>query len=59
MAKGEVVAVRRLTGEKITLKRRDAPAQLLALLEKTHQDMLDKCVFVFLFINLCNVFIYL
>ncbi|CAH0728207.1 unnamed protein product, partial [Brenthis ino] len=42
MAKGELVAVRRLNGEKITLKREDAPTQLLALLEKTHDEMLAK-----------------
>lgn len=47
IAKGEVVAVRRLTGEKITIKRGDVPAQLLALLDKTHQEMLERFVILF------------
>ncbi|XP_028176463.1 bifunctional glutamate/proline--tRNA ligase [Ostrinia furnacalis] len=40
--RGEVVAVRRLTGEKLTLKRDQSTAELVALLEKTHEDMLAK-----------------
>ena len=42
MARGEVVAVRRLTGEKITFKRAEAGKQLVDLLEKTHKEMFDK-----------------
>ncbi|KAJ8713866.1 hypothetical protein PYW08_007486 [Mythimna loreyi] len=42
MARGEVVAVRRLTGEKLTYKRQDVGKQLVDLLERTHQEMLDK-----------------
>lgn len=42
IARGEVVAVRRLTGEKLTYKRAGAGAELVALLEKTHDEMLAK-----------------
>ncbi|XP_026314818.1 bifunctional glutamate/proline--tRNA ligase isoform X2 [Hyposmocoma kahamanoa] len=42
MAKGEVVAVRRFDGQKLTLKRAGAAKELSALLEKTHNDMYDK-----------------
>nr|XP_049704790.1 bifunctional glutamate/proline--tRNA ligase isoform X10 [Helicoverpa armigera] len=42
MSRGEVVAVRRLTGDKTTLKRADAGKLLLDMLEKTHQEMLAK-----------------
>lgn len=42
MAKGEIVAVRRLDGAKLTLKRGGAAKELSALLEKTHKDMYDK-----------------
>ncbi|XP_047994317.1 bifunctional glutamate/proline--tRNA ligase isoform X1 [Leguminivora glycinivorella] len=42
LAKGELVAVRRLTGEKLTLKRTTAPKDLTDLLEKTHHEMLTK-----------------
>ncbi|RVE44602.1 hypothetical protein evm_010740 [Chilo suppressalis] len=42
MAKGEIVAVRRLTGDKLTLKRTKAPAELSALLERTHDEMFAK-----------------
>ncbi|CAB3246292.1 unnamed protein product [Arctia plantaginis] len=44
IAKGEVVAVRRLTGEKLTLKRADAGKQLVDLLEKTHDEMFAKAL---------------
>ncbi|CAG9789086.1 unnamed protein product [Diatraea saccharalis] len=42
MARGEIVAVRRLTGDKLTLKRTQAPGELAALLEKTHDEMFAK-----------------
>lgn len=42
MAKGQIVAVRRLNGEKLTLKRAGAAKELSELLEKTHKDMYDK-----------------
>lgn len=45
IAKGEVVAVRRLTGEKLTLKRANAAKQLVNLLEKTHDEMFAKYVY--------------
>lgn len=42
MAKGEIVAVRRLTGEKLTFKRAAAAKEISELLERTHQQMFDK-----------------
>ncbi|CAK1552350.1 unnamed protein product [Leptosia nina] len=42
IAKGEIVAVIRLTGEKRTLKRDTAPAQISDSLLKIHDDMLSK-----------------
>ncbi|XP_047034179.1 bifunctional glutamate/proline--tRNA ligase isoform X2 [Helicoverpa zea] len=42
MSRGEVVAVRRLTGDKTTLKRADAGKLLLEMLEKTHHEMLAR-----------------
>ncbi|CAD0203763.1 unnamed protein product [Chrysodeixis includens] len=42
MAQGQVLAVRRLTGEKLTLPRADAGQKLVELLEQTHKEMLDK-----------------
>ncbi|XP_060805347.1 bifunctional glutamate/proline--tRNA ligase [Amyelois transitella] len=42
MARDELVAVRRLTGEKIAMKRAAAAAQLAALLETTHREMFDR-----------------
>ncbi|KAL0819856.1 hypothetical protein ABMA28_007881 [Loxostege sticticalis] len=42
MERGEVVAVRRLTGEKITLKRDQSTADLQELLERTHDEMFAK-----------------
>uniref|UniRef100_A0A2A4J4S7 Bifunctional glutamate/proline--tRNA ligase n=1 Tax=Heliothis virescens TaxID=7102 RepID=A0A2A4J4S7_HELVI len=42
MARGEVVAVRRLTGDKTTLKRADAGKLLLEMLEKTHHEMFQR-----------------
>ncbi|KAM3962485.1 glutamyl-prolyl-tRNA synthetase [Aphomia sociella] len=39
MAREELVAVRRFTGEKITMKRANAAKELTALLEKTHEEM--------------------
>ncbi|CAH2045899.1 unnamed protein product, partial [Iphiclides podalirius] len=42
MAKGEVVAVRRLTGDKLTIKREAVAAELTVLLEKTHNDMFER-----------------
>ncbi|XP_023953456.1 bifunctional glutamate/proline--tRNA ligase isoform X2 [Bicyclus anynana] len=42
MARGEVVAVQRFTGDKATLKRTEAPANLLALLDQIHDAMLAK-----------------
>lgn len=47
IAKGEVVAVRRLTGEKLTLKRANAAKQLVNLLEKTHDEMFAKYVHIY------------
>lgn len=44
IARGEAVAVRRLTGEKVTLKRANAGKELVDLLEKTHDEMLAKAV---------------
>ncbi|XP_073950702.1 glutamyl-prolyl-tRNA synthetase isoform X2 [Choristoneura fumiferana] len=42
LAKGELVAVRRLTGEKLTFKRESATKDLGALLERTHNEMFEK-----------------
>lgn len=42
MAKGEVVAVQRLSGDKRTLKRQDAGKELGALLEAIHHEMFEK-----------------
>lgn len=42
--KEEFVAVRRDTGEKITLKLSDAAAQINQLLENIHNSMFNKCV---------------
>ncbi|XP_063387259.1 bifunctional glutamate/proline--tRNA ligase isoform X3 [Cydia fagiglandana] len=42
LAKGELVAVRRLTGEKLTFKRGTAPKDLTDLLERTHHEMFAK-----------------
>ncbi|KAL4720129.1 hypothetical protein ACJJTC_016200 [Scirpophaga incertulas] len=44
MARGEIVAVRRLTGEKITYKRTSAPNELVDLLERTHEEMFARAV---------------
>ncbi|CAH2216463.1 jg25947, partial [Pararge aegeria aegeria] len=40
MARGEVVAVKRLNGDKMTLKRTEAPNKLLALMDDIHDAML-------------------
>ncbi|XP_039757718.1 bifunctional glutamate/proline--tRNA ligase isoform X4 [Pararge aegeria] len=42
MARGEVVAVQRLNGDKMTLKRTEAPNKLLALMDDIHDAMLAK-----------------
>ncbi|XP_034833960.1 bifunctional glutamate/proline--tRNA ligase [Maniola hyperantus] len=42
MARGEVVAVQRFNGDKMTLKRTEAPTKLLALLDQIHDAMLAK-----------------
>ncbi|XP_052756724.1 bifunctional glutamate/proline--tRNA ligase isoform X2 [Galleria mellonella] len=44
LAREELVAVRRLTGEKITMKRATAAAELVALLDRTHQEMFTKAL---------------
>ncbi|XP_072930120.1 bifunctional glutamate/proline--tRNA ligase [Epargyreus clarus] len=44
IARGEIVAVRRLTGEKITFKRAEAAKELIALLDRTHDEMLAKAI---------------
>lgn len=45
MAKGEVVAVRRLTGDKRTIKQDAVAAELAVLLEKTHDEMFERLAF--------------
>ncbi|CAG9105880.1 unnamed protein product [Plutella xylostella] len=42
LAAGTILAVRRLTGEKLTLQRASAPADVAALLERTHDEMLAR-----------------
>ncbi|XP_045776544.1 bifunctional glutamate/proline--tRNA ligase isoform X3 [Maniola jurtina] len=42
MARGEVVAVQRLDGDKMTLKRTETPNKLLALMDQIHDAMLAK-----------------
>ncbi|KAG7298121.1 hypothetical protein JYU34_018890 [Plutella xylostella] len=42
LAAGTILAVRRLTGEKLTLQRASAPAAVAALLERTHDEMLAR-----------------
>ncbi|KAJ2942064.1 hypothetical protein O0L34_g10982 [Tuta absoluta] len=42
MAKGEIVAVRRVNGEKLTMSRDVAGQEIVALLVKTQIDMLHK-----------------
>ncbi|XP_049878025.1 bifunctional glutamate/proline--tRNA ligase isoform X7 [Pectinophora gossypiella] len=42
MAKGEIVAVRRLNGDKLTLKRAGAAAEVDALLERTQNEMFER-----------------
>nr|XP_026500384.1 bifunctional glutamate/proline--tRNA ligase [Vanessa tameamea] len=42
LAKGTVVAVRRVSAEKLSIPRADAPERLRALLEQTHDEMLAK-----------------
>ncbi|XP_050551487.1 bifunctional glutamate/proline--tRNA ligase isoform X12 [Spodoptera frugiperda] len=42
MARGEIVAVQRLTGDKKTFKRADAGKLLLELLDQTHNQMFDR-----------------
>ncbi|CAK1583386.1 unnamed protein product [Parnassius mnemosyne] len=42
MSRGEVVAVRRLTGDKRTIKRDAVASELIALLEKTHDEMFER-----------------
>ncbi|XP_050354067.1 bifunctional glutamate/proline--tRNA ligase [Nymphalis io] len=42
LAKGSVVAVRRVATDKLSIPRADAPARLRALLEQTHDEMLAK-----------------
>lgn len=44
MARGEIVAVQRLTGDKKTFKRADAGKLLLELLDQTHNQMFDRYV---------------
>ncbi|XP_059058264.1 bifunctional glutamate/proline--tRNA ligase [Achroia grisella] len=44
LARGELVAVRRLTGEKITMKRATAASDLVAILDKTHQEMFTRAL---------------
>ncbi|XP_068619443.1 bifunctional glutamate/proline--tRNA ligase [Battus philenor] len=42
MSRGEVVAVRRFTGDKRTIKRDSVASELIELLEKTHSEMFEK-----------------
>ncbi|XP_041970133.1 bifunctional glutamate/proline--tRNA ligase [Aricia agestis] len=44
IAKGQVVAVKRVTGDKLTLARTAAPARLVALLDEIHTEMFNKAV---------------
>ncbi|XP_075982844.1 glutamyl-prolyl-tRNA synthetase isoform X3 [Anticarsia gemmatalis] len=44
IARGEVVAVKRVSGDKLTLKRADAGRLLLEQLELIHQEMLARAV---------------
>ncbi|KAJ0173785.1 hypothetical protein K1T71_010934 [Dendrolimus kikuchii] len=44
IAKREVVAVRRLTGEKITMKRETISQDIIELLNRTHDEMLAKAI---------------